>query len=61
MKYIFEVYKDGVCGIIEVVAKDDQEAIKKVNGMGLKFSSMKSAIGIYKIQYAMQNMNRWKL
>lgn len=61
MKYIFEVYKDGVSGIIEVVAKDDQEAIKKVNNMGLKFSSMKSAISIYKIQYAMQNTNRWKL
>lgn len=61
MKYIFEVYKDGVSGIIEVVAKDDQEAIKKVNSMGLKFSSMKSAICIYKIQYAMQNTNMWKL
>lgn len=61
MKYIFEVYKDGVNGIIEVIAKDDQDAIKKVNGMGLKFSSMKSAISIYKIQYAMQNTNRWKL
>ena len=61
MKYIFEVYKDGVSGIIEVIAKDDQDAIKKVNSMGLKFSSMKSAISIYKIQYAMQNTNRWKL
>ena len=61
MKYIFEVYKDGVSGIIEVVAKDDQEAIQKVNSTGLKFSSMKSAISIYKIQYAMQNTNRWKL
>ena len=61
MKFIFEVYKDGVSGIIEVIAKDDQDAIKKVNSMGLKFSSMKSAISIYKIQYAIQNTNRWKL
>lgn len=30
MSYIFDVYRDGVSGIIEVSAKDSEDAIKKV-------------------------------
>lgn len=52
MKYIFDVYADNVKGIIEVEARDDQEAIAKVNKLGLKFNRMREHICIYKIQYA---------
>ena len=55
MKYIFEVYKDGVSGIIEVVAKDDQEAIHIVKQLGLNFKSMREPITSYSILYAMKN------
>ena len=61
MSYIFNVYRDGVSGIIEVSAKDPEDAIKKVNNLGLKFSSMRDSISIYKIQYSMVNTNKWKL
>ena len=52
MKYVFDVYTTNVRGIIEVEAKDDQDAIDKVNKLGLKFKSMREHICIYKIQYA---------
>lgn len=61
MSYIFNVYRDGVSGIIEVSAKDPEDAIKKVNNLGLKFSSMRDSISIYKIQYSIVNTNKWKL
>ncbi len=51
MKYVFDVYTNGVKGIIEVEAKDDQDAITKVNNLGLKFSRMIEHICIYRIQY----------
>ena len=61
MSYIFDVYGNGVSGIIEVSAKDSEEAIKKVNYLGLKFSSMSDKISIYKIQYSMVNTKKWSL
>lgn len=61
MSYIFDVYGNGVSGIIEVSAKDSEDAIKKVNNLGLKFSSMRDKISIYKIQYSMVNTKQWKL
>ena len=61
MNYIFDVYGNGVSWIIEVSAKDLEDAIKKVNNLGLKFSSMRNSISIYKIQYSMINTNKWKL
>ena len=51
LKYVFDVYTTNVRGIIEVEAKDDQDAIDKVNKLGLKFKSMREHICIYKIQY----------
>lgn len=59
-KYIFDVYTKGVKGIIEVEALDDQEAITKVNKLGLKFSSMRPSICVYHIQYTMKEVNRFK-
>lgn len=61
MKYIFDVYTKDVKGIVEVEASDDQEAIAKVTKLGLKFSSMRPSICVYHIQYAMNDVNRWKL
>jgi hypothetical protein len=55
------VYGNGVSGIIEVSAKDSEDAIKKVNNLGLKFSSMRNSISIYKIQYSMINTKKWKM
>ena len=51
LKYVFDVYTTDVKGIIEVEAKDDQDAIAKVNKFGLKFNRMREHICIYKIQY----------
>ena len=51
MKYVFDVYTNDVKGIIEVEAKDDQDAITKVNNLGLKFSRMIEHTCIYRIQY----------
>lgn len=59
MKFIFDVYNNSVKGIIEVEAKDDQDAIQQITGMGLKFSSMRPSICVYKIQYAMVDHKRW--
>ena len=61
MIYIFDVYGSGISGIIEVSAKDSEDAIKKVNNLGLKFSSMRNSISIYKIQYSMINTKKWKM
>lgn len=61
MSYIFDVYGNGITGIIEVSAKDSEDAIKKVNNLGLKFKYMRNSISIYKIQYSMINTNKWKL
>ena len=61
MKYIFDVHSKGVNGIIEVEASGDQEAIAKVNNLGLKFSSMRPSICVYHIQYTMKDTKRWKL
>ena len=61
MKYIFDVYSKGVNGIVEVEASDDQEAIKVVSKMGLKFSSMRPHICVYHIQYVMKGAKHWKL
>lgn len=61
MSYIFDVYGNGVSGIIEVSAKDSEDAIKKVNDLGLKFSSMRDSILIYKIQYTTSNTKKWGL
>ena len=44
MSYIFDVYGNGISGIIEVSAKDSEDAIKKVNSLGLKFKSMRDSI-----------------
>lgn len=60
MKYIFDVYTKDVKGIIEVEASEDQEAIAKVNKLGLKFSSIRPHICVYHIQYAMKEVNRFK-
>ena len=59
MKYVFDVYTDNVKGIIEVEARDDQDAIAKVNKLGLKFSRMVASNGIFKIQYA--NCKKWNI
>ena len=61
MSYIFHVYRDSMAGIIEISAKDPEDAIKKVNNLGLKFSSMRDSISIYKIQYSMINTKKWNL
>ena len=61
MSYIFAVYGNGISGIIEVSEKDSEDAIEKVNDLGLKFSSMRDSISIYKIQYSMVNTKKWKL
>ena len=61
MKFIFDVYNEHTKGIIEVTAKDDQDAINKVAKLGLKFSSMKTAICIYHIEYTRKDSNRWGL
>ena len=61
MSYIFDVYGNGVSGIIEVSAKDSEDAIKKVNSLGLKFKSMKDKISIYNIQYTTASTKKWKL
>ena len=61
MSYIFDVYRDSLAGIIEVSAKNPEDAIKKVNDLGFKFSSMRDSISIYKIQYSMVNTKKWKL
>ena len=52
LKYVFDVYTTSVKGIIEVEAKDEQDAIAKVNKLGLKFKCIREHICIYKIQYA---------
>ena len=52
LRYVFDVYTTDVKGIVEVEAKDDQDAIAKVNKLGLKFNHMREHICIYKIQYA---------
>ena len=44
MKFIFDVYNEYTKGIIEITAKDDQDAINKVSNLGLKFSSMRPDI-----------------
>lgn len=59
MSYIFDVYGNGVSGIIEISAKDSEDAIKKVNNLGLKFSSMRDSISIYKIQYTTSSTKKW--
>ena len=61
MSYIFDVYGNGVSGIIEISSKDSEDAIKKVNNLGLKFKSMRNSISIHKIQYSMVNTKKWKL
>ena len=61
MSYIFDVYGNGVSGIIEVSEKDSEDAIKKVNSLGLKFKSMRSSISIYKIQYTTSSTKKWGL
>lgn len=61
MSYIFHVYRDSIAGIIEVSAKDPEDAIKKVNNLGFKFSSMRNSISSYKIQYSMINTKKWKI
>lgn len=61
MKFIFDVYTDSIKGIIEVTASDDQEAINKVNKLGLKFSSMRQDLGIYSIQYTSKYNSRFKI
>ena len=60
-KYIFDVYTKYMKGIIEVEASNDQEAIAKVNKLGLKFYYMRPSICVYHIQYAMKDVNRFKL
>lgn len=59
MKFIFDVYNEYTKGIIEITAKDDQDAINKVSKLGLKFSSMKPDICVYQIQYARKDIKRW--
>ena len=61
MSYIFDVYGNGVSGIIEVSAKDSEDVINKVNNLGLKFKSMRNSLSIYKIQYSMVNTKKWGL
>ena len=61
MSYIFNIYGNGISGIVEVQAKDPEDAIKKVNNLGLKFSSMRDSISIYKIQYSMIDTKKWKI
>ena len=61
MSYIFDVYGNGISGIIEVSAKDSEDAIKKVNDLGLRFSSMRKRISGYKIQYSMVNTKKLEL
>ena len=61
MSYIFDVYGNGLSGIIEVSAKDSEDAIKKVNSLGLKFKSMRDSISIYKIQYTKSSTKKWSL
>ena len=61
MSYIFDVYGNGISGIIEVSAKDSEDAINKVNNLGLKFSSMRDSVSIYKIQYSMINTKKCKM
>ena len=51
LKYVFDVYTTDVKGIIEVEAKDDQDAVAKVSKLGLKFKCMREHICIYKVQY----------
>lgn len=59
LKYIFDVYTTDVKGIIEVEAKNDQDAIDKVNKLGLKFSRMIEHICVYKIQYT--SPKKWNI
>ena len=59
MKFIFDVYNKDIKGIIEVTAKDDQDAINKVSELGLKFSSMRPSLCVYHIQYTMKDTKRW--
>ena len=61
MIYIFHVYRDSLAGIIEVSAKNPEDAIKKVNDLGFKFSSMRKRISGYKIQYSMVNTKKLEL
>lgn len=60
MKFIFDVYNEYAKGIIEITAKDDQDAINKIGKLGLKFSSMKPAICIYHIEYTRKDTKRWR-
>ena len=60
MKFIFDVYNEYTKGIIEILAKDDQDAINKVAELGLKFSSMRPDICVYHIQYAMKDTKLWR-
>lgn len=52
MSYIFHVYRDSMAGIIEISAKDPEDAIKKVTKLGFKFSAVRKKTSDYKIQYA---------
>ena len=58
MSYIFHVYRDSLAGIIEVSAKNPEDAIKKVNILGFKFSSVRKRIPGYKIQYLTVNTKK---
>ena len=58
MSYIFHVYRDSIAGIIEVSAKDPEDAIKKVNNLGFKFSAVRKKISGYKIQYSIANTKK---
>ena len=60
MKFIFDVYNEYTKGIIEITAKDDQDAINKVGKLGLKFSSMRPEICVYHIEYTRKDSNRWR-
>ena len=60
MKFVFDVYNEYTKGIIEITAKDDQDAINKVTELGLKFSSMRPNICVYHIQYAMKDNSLWR-
>lgn len=60
MKFIFDVYNGYTKGIIEITAKDDQDAINKVSELGLKFSSMRPEICVYHIQYTMKDTKGWR-
>ena len=61
MKFVFDVYNEYTKGIIEITAKDDQDAINKVAKLGLKFSSMRPDICVYHIQYTMKDTKRWRI